>query len=77
MFLHGLLQFLPWLAYGVGWLHPATGLPWEAHLAYAVALVFAAPALSQQIGQDIREQVEVPVLGWLLGLERGGGEGYL
>jgi hypothetical protein len=72
MLLHALLQFLPWLAYGVGWVDPEAGLPWECHLAYTVVLVLAVPVLSGYINEDVRGQGQVPVLGQCLG--RGGGD---
>ena len=72
MFLHALLQFLPWLAYGVGWVDPEAGLPWECHLAYTVVLVLAVPFLSGYLEKDLRDQGQVPVLGRCLG--RGGAD---
>ena len=79
MLLHALLQFLPWLAYGVGWVDPEAGLPWECHLAYAVALVLAAPFLSLYFDKEVRDFSEsgVPVLSQCLGLEPGGGDPVL
>ena len=70
--LHALLQFLPWLAYGAGWVDQEAGLPWECHLAYAVALVLAAPFLSAYFLEHVRDQGQVPVLGQCL--EPGGGD---
>ena len=74
MLTHLLLQFLPWLAYGLGWVDPEAGLPWECHLAYAVALALAAPFLSRYFDKDIRDKGQVPVVGSMLGLKPGGGD---